>query len=44
MKNSSFPGMKDGDLGFIPLTDIVENWAKVFAGDWLDQLKDHMEK
>ena len=44
MKNSSFPGMKDGDLGFIPLTDIVENWAKVFAGDWLDQLKGHMEK
>ena len=44
MKNSSFPGMKDGDLGFIPLTDIVGNWAKVFAGDWLDQLKDHMDK
>ena len=44
MKIRRFPGMKDGDLGFIPLTDIVENWAKVFAGDWLDQLKGHMEK
>ena len=36
--------MKDGDLGWMPLTDIVRNWAKVFTGDWLDQLKDHMEK
>ena len=44
IKDQSFSGMKNNQLSFIPFCDIVDNWAKVFDGDWLDQLKDHMEK
>ena len=39
IKDKSFSGMKNNQLSFIPLYDIVDNWAKVFDGDWLDQLK-----
>ena len=39
IKDKSFSGTKNNQLSFIPLCDIVDNWAKVFDGDWLDQLK-----